>query len=40
VVTHGVQRLEFEMLDVAETGDPLRAPKIPRDYQPGGVPRV
>lgn len=40
VIEHGTQRIEFEMLDVEATDDPLRAPKIPRDYQPGGVPRV
>jgi len=40
VVTHGAQGIEFEQLDVAATDEPLRAPKIPRDYQQGGVPRV
>ncbi|HJW96514.1 MAG TPA: hypothetical protein VJ901_23085 [Thermoanaerobaculia bacterium] len=39
-IEHGAQRIECEMLDVAESSDPLRAPKIPRDYQQGGVPRV
>lgn len=40
VVEHGPQRIEFEQLDVAATDEPLQAPKIPRNYQPGGVPRV
>src|SRR5206468_12490683 len=40
VVERGAQRIEFEHLDVAATDEPLRAPKIPRDYQAGGVPRV
>jgi hypothetical protein len=40
VVEHGAQRIEFEQLDVAATDEPLTAPKIPRHYQQGGVPRV
>jgi hypothetical protein len=40
VIDHGPQHIEFELLDVAQTDEPLRAPKIPRDYQQGGVPRV
>ena len=40
VIEHGPQRVEFEQLDVAATDEPLQAPKIPRDYEQGGVPRV
>jgi len=39
-IDHGGQHIEFEQLEVIATGEPLKAPKIPRDYQPGGVPRV
>lgn len=40
VIEHGRQRIEFEQLEVASTDEPLKAPKIPREYQQGGVPRV
>jgi len=30
----------LEQLEVIATDEPLKAPKIPRDYQQGGVPRV
>ena len=39
-IDHGGQHIEFEQLEVIATGEPLKAPKIPRDYQQGGVPRV
>jgi outer membrane biogenesis lipoprotein LolB len=39
-VEHGAQHLEFQQLEVIATDEPLTAPKIPRDYQQGGVPRV
>jgi len=40
VIEHRSQRVEFEQLDVAATDEPLQAPKIPRGYEQGGVPRV
>jgi outer membrane biogenesis lipoprotein LolB len=39
-IDHGAQHIEFEQLEVIATDEPLNAPKIPRDYQQGGVPRV
>lgn len=39
-IDHGAQHIEFEQLEVIATDEPLKAPKIPRDYQQGGVPRV
>jgi hypothetical protein len=39
-IDHGAQHVEFEQLEVIATDEPLKAPKIPRDYEQGGVPRV
>lgn len=40
VVERNGREIVFEQLEVTATDEELRAPKIPRDYQQGGVPRL